>query len=93
MGDGLRRGGAEEGIEGQEGEGKKKNRKIRNGMEDMCGIDGMIMVKLGHEGKMRGFREGERKGGRVTQDGARDCGHTGPRRHENKKKSNGGIGI
>lgn len=28
----------------------------------------MIMVKLGHEGKMRGFGEGERKGGQVTYD-------------------------
>lgn len=62
VGDGLRWGGVEEGIEGQEGEGKK-NRKIRDGIEDMSGIDGMIMVKLGHEGKMKGFSEGERKGG------------------------------
>ena len=38
---------------------RKKNRKIRDGIEDMSGIDGMIMVKLGHEGKMRGFSEGE----------------------------------
>ena len=29
----------------------------------------MIMVKLGHEGKMRRFRERESKGGQVTYDG------------------------
>lgn len=51
----LREGGVKEWIEGQEGEGEKNPRKIRDGIEDMSGIDGMIMVKLGHEGKMRGF--------------------------------------
>lgn len=53
-------------VEGQEGEEEKKNREIRDGIEDMRGIDGMIMVKLGHEGKMRGFGERESKGGQVT---------------------------
>lgn len=61
---------------------REKNRKIRDGIEDMSGIDGMIMVKLGHEGKMKGFSEGERKGGQATQDGGKDCGHTRPRRYE-----------
>lgn len=49
--------------EGQEGGGKKKNGQIRDGIEDMSGIDGVIMVKLGHEGKMRGFSEGGEKRG------------------------------
>lgn len=35
----------------------------------MCGIDGMIMVQLGHGGRMRRFSEGEKKGGQVTPDG------------------------
>ena len=62
-------------VEGQEGEevkkAKKKNKKQKDqgGIEDMRGIDGMIMVKLGHEGKMRRFRERESKGGQVTYDG------------------------
>lgn len=85
VGGGLTGGGVEDGIEGQEGE---ENRKIRHGIEDMSGIDGMIMVRLGHEGNMRGFSEGR---GQVTEDGGRNCGHTRPRRRL-KKKNDGGIG-
>lgn len=48
---------------------KGKNTNIRVGIEDMNGIDRMIMVKLWHESKIRGFNEGERNGGR-------DCDHS-----------------
>lgn len=37
--------------DGEEGEGEKKD-----GIGVMSGIDGMILVKLGQEGKMRGFK-------------------------------------
>lgn len=47
---------------------KGKDTKVRNGIEDMNETDRMIMVKLGHESKMRGFSEGERKAGG-------DCDH------------------
>lgn len=42
-----------------------KSRKIRHGIEDMSGNDEIVTVKLGYEGKMWGFSEGERKGGWV----------------------------
>lgn len=43
---------------------EKKYRKIRHGIEDMSRIDRMIIVKLGHKGKMGGFKGEER--GRVS---------------------------
>lgn len=82
VGDGLRGERLRRGLKDRRV--RKKKRKIRDGSEDMSGIDGMIIVKPVHEGKMRGFSKGKKKGGQVTQDGGRNCGHTRPRRHKQK---------
>lgn len=55
---------------------EKKKKQIRDVIEDMAGTDGMIMLKLGHQHKMRGFIEGAEKGGVESPDQGRDSGQT-----------------
>lgn len=85
------RGGEKDQVEGQEGEEREKKREIQDGIEDGSVTDGMIMVKLEHEGKMKGFSVELGKEGQAPWDGG-GCCTVDTLRKRAIKKSNGGIG-